>query len=524
MTHSFSPRMALRTLILVAISLLLTAPIAPAQDVPHKISYQGIIYDATGTAPIANGSHAMKFTLYSDATGTTPKWTNTQGVVTSNGVFSVLLGDSGMALPVPMQLPMWLGVSLEGGAELRPLTQIVAAPYALGIADSTVTEQKIQDSAVTTQKIGPNFVGRVTLDHGAHSTNKGKNIDIAVGPNLTMTVDSQQGNLRAVIDGPPSAALPSGSIVLFPTAGPYPGYTFTGQVTHVGQRWTPKAMMSVPRTELAAATVGGNVLAVGGYGNANPYAESNALEMFDPATNTWTAKPNMPTTRTGLVAAEVNGKLYAIGGALKTGASFTTVEEFDPSVGANGTWTAKASMNFARKYAAVAVLSNRIYVMGGQDGTVMTNAVEVFDPNLGPNGTWTVLTNMLSARANFNGAALNGKIYVTGGSVGGTTVEQFDPSAGPTGTWTQMIGADYPSYCSAGFGGKMYVFSTPQMWSYDPALGTAGTFFNHPANSQYGAAAAATATRIYLVGGSQQGVGYCTEYTPPITWYYFSKD
>jgi len=197
-------RFALSTVVktvLAVLSVVLVSSVTFAQDVPHKVSYQGLLTDQTGNNPISDGNHVAKFTLYTDAAGTSlPYWTSTFNFITSKGIFNVILGDSGAALPTPLMLPLWLGVSVEGGTELRPLTQVVSAPYALGIADSTVSTSKIQDSSVTTAKMAQDFVRHVTLNQGQFSTDKGNDIDITVGTNLNLRVDKTNGKVTAIID------------------------------------------------------------------------------------------------------------------------------------------------------------------------------------------------------------------------------------------------------------------------------------------------------------------------------------
>ncbi|MEW6095623.1 MAG: kelch repeat-containing protein, partial [bacterium] len=54
----------------------------------------------------------------------------------------------------------------------------------------------------------------------------------------------------------------------------------------------------------------------------------------------WKRNADMLTGRRWLAAAALNGKIYAIGGS----GGENVVEEFDPSVGLNGTWTTNAPM------------------------------------------------------------------------------------------------------------------------------------------------------------------------------------
>lgn len=55
------------------------------------------------------------------------------------------------------------------------------------------------------------------------------------------------------------------------------------------------------------------------------------------AANPWTAKTEMPTVRYSSAVAAVNNKIYVIGGW--SGGVLTTNEEYDPAI---DTWAAKA--------------------------------------------------------------------------------------------------------------------------------------------------------------------------------------
>ncbi|MFC1683689.1 hypothetical protein ACFL0G_05755, partial [Candidatus Zixiibacteriota bacterium] len=81
----------MRAIILIAVlSIVLVSTVALA-DVPGLINYQGTLTDGYGTA--LDTTVAMTFSIYSDSTGGTQVWTETQSAVgVNNGVFNVLLG------------------------------------------------------------------------------------------------------------------------------------------------------------------------------------------------------------------------------------------------------------------------------------------------------------------------------------------------------------------------------------------------------------------------------------------------
>lgn len=133
----------------------------------------------------------------------------------------------------------------------------------------------------------------------------------------------------------------------------------------------------------------------------------------------------MPQPRSDLVAAEVNGVAYVLGGfdgtngvtdvlATTDGAQFRTVAHLPVSV----------------RYAAIAVVDNRIWLFGGEhDGNNVT-AVQVFDP---ANGTARVAAQLPQALAHASAVVLDGRVLIMGGRHAGTilnTIEQFDTATG----------------------------------------------------------------------------------------------
>jgi hypothetical protein len=101
-----------------------------AAEVPSVISYQGRLTTPAGT-PVPDASYTVVFTIYDAAAGGTSKWTETQSVTTSDGLFSVLLGSvAPISDTVFSGTTRYLGIAVGTDPELTPRVALVAVPYA----------------------------------------------------------------------------------------------------------------------------------------------------------------------------------------------------------------------------------------------------------------------------------------------------------------------------------------------------------------------------------------------------------
>ena len=121
---------------------------ARAQDVPHIISYQGQITTSDGIA--MNGTHHITATLYSDHFGKTSVWQGTYDAAITNGIFNIVLGAGVSKLPdvAEMNRSLWVGISVDEGEEMQPLTQLSSVPYALNVPDQSITMAKLAPDVV----------------------------------------------------------------------------------------------------------------------------------------------------------------------------------------------------------------------------------------------------------------------------------------------------------------------------------------------------------------------------------------
>eukprot|EP00808_Paulinella_micropora_P025653 g50786.t1 len=126
----------------------------------------------------------------------------------------------------------------------------------------------------------------------------------------------------------------------------------------------------------------------------------------------------------------LEGKIYVIGGREEVSSGFYTysqaVDCFDPRT---ETTLAVAPMLFPRYGCAAVVMDGYIYVLGGIDGSVYLSSTERYDAR---SDSWEVLPSMSAPRATPAVAACNGYIYVMGGHNQHeylSLAERFDPGS-----------------------------------------------------------------------------------------------
>ena len=193
-----------------------------------------------------------------------------------------------------------------------------------------------------------------------------------------------------------------------------------------------------PRIALTSSVVNGKIYVIGGSrGPELPQNLSNALEVFDPATDAWSTPKTTGTftPRCVLSSAVLNGKIYVIGG-FDTRQDLSTFEVFDPKT---NVWTTPITTgHFEPRGAFQAVVVNgKLYVVGGMQNGRMPTTVQVFDP---VTNRWDSVHAIghFAPRCDHACGVLDGKIYIMGGSTDGRTplskdaFQVFDPE---TRTW-----------------------------------------------------------------------------------------
>ncbi len=183
-------------LLTLVIMLALAATALRAQGVPRTISYQGVLTDAGGQL-YPDGSVTLTLALYTSATGGTPIYSEDHTVTVVNGIFNAIIGS---VTPLPESLRFdrayFLGVSVDGGAELTPRTALTAVPYALHAAVADVAEG-----------LAPTVTGVVTSVNGiSGSVNlRGAGSTLVSTSGDTVTIEAVSGGDGSGIGGIKSA-------------------------------------------------------------------------------------------------------------------------------------------------------------------------------------------------------------------------------------------------------------------------------------------------------------------------------
>ncbi len=122
------------------------------------ISVQGVLRDPLGKT-VSDGTYAMTFRLYDQATGGTALWEETQGSVqVLHGVYNAELGSVTPLDALPFDTTYWLGLSIEGGVELEPRFKLLKSPAAMSVLGS----ENVFPS------VGPVGVGTFSPDAALH--------------------------------------------------------------------------------------------------------------------------------------------------------------------------------------------------------------------------------------------------------------------------------------------------------------------------------------------------------------------
>ena len=109
---------------------LLFLSVGAFAQVPQTLNFQGVLSGTDGNT-VTDGDYDVTFALYEGAVGGAAVYTEELSVTVVGGVFSTLLGDSGIEIDLPFDRPYWLGLSVGSETEMSPRIAFASVPYSL---------------------------------------------------------------------------------------------------------------------------------------------------------------------------------------------------------------------------------------------------------------------------------------------------------------------------------------------------------------------------------------------------------
>ena len=204
-------------------------------------------------------------------------------------------------------------------------------------------------------------------------------------------------------------------------------------------------------------------------------------------------------------------------------------------------WQNHTPMDLARFSLAAAVVNDRLYAIGGVDGSCSSSGpgcpfgpratVEIFNPLVTAYAefeqAWMPRAPMSTPREGLAAAAVNGRIYALGGHTSGGgavgSMESYDPVANAWTARPSMPGGARAYMAAAVINNTIYVVGGSNTFGGDPlipqttveaydAIGNTWTTKAPMLTARTGAAAAAVNGTVYVIGGD--GFGTVEAYDP----------
>src|SRR6266513_1816294 len=201
--------------------------------------------------------------------------------------------------------------------------------------------------------------------------------------------------------------------------------------------WQPGPDQPPARYAFQAALGWDNMLYVAGGQTADMVPTLyDQVSRYNSFTNTWSNVAPLPVPLGQATIGSWNNKIYVAGGFIGGSSVTNALRIYDI---ATNTWTSGANMPTTPgvEAAAGAVVDGKFYVMGGDDFNNGLNTNFIYDI---ATNTWTTGATLPDNRTNTYGTAYNGLIYVYGGVIlpDFTTVDtllRYDPVAN---SWTNL--------------------------------------------------------------------------------------
>ncbi|HZR42457.1 MAG TPA: hypothetical protein VFB12_20210 [Ktedonobacteraceae bacterium] len=215
-------------------------------------------------------------------------------------------------------------------------------------------------------------------------------------------------------------------------------------------QWTPGQSLSVPRSGLAATTVGNTAIFAGGVVSGG--AASNAMDIYNPATTGQWTSTNLRAPCSNIAATSVASKALFAGKWVSSEANLL-VDIYDTTSG----WGAKYYSTAPRfNLAATTVGSKAIFAGGITSGGAPSDAVDIYDANI---NQWSQ-AKLSVARSNLAATTVgNFAIFAGGIPSGAVASDVVDIYNADTGQWAQAKLSVPRSSLAASTVGNLAIFA-----------------------------------------------------------------
>jgi N-acetylneuraminic acid mutarotase len=192
----------------------------------------------------------------------------------------------------------------------------------------------------------------------------------------------------------------------------------------VAATWTSGTPLAVPRTEVTAAPLRGEIVVVGGFLATG--GNSRRVDAYTPSRNAWRRLPDLPASVDHAAAASWRGRLVVVGGYGTDRRPLRAAWLYD-----GASWRILPRPPEARAAAGAAATSaGKVYVVGGRTEGGLARDALVLDLTT---RRWSRAPGP-TPREHLAAAALRGLVYAVGGRRYGydtnvATVEAYDPAA-----------------------------------------------------------------------------------------------
>jgi N-acetylneuraminic acid mutarotase len=210
-------------------------------------------------------------------------------------------------------------------------------------------------------------------------------------------------------------------------------------------RWIDAAPLPLGANHVGVAFLDGRLHAIGGFVEQNRKPHPRCF-VWDPKTDRWAEIAPLPRPVGSVAIVGLEGVLHAIGGAI--GDTFDTKQSvnwhlvYDPK---GDRWSERKPMPTARDHTGTLAIGNLIHVIGGRVDSFHTNSNlhHAYDP---AKDVWAPRNPLPTARSGHGAVLYRGKVFVMGGE--GTNrvfgqMEAYDPAAD---SWEQYAPMPTPRH------------------------------------------------------------------------------